>query len=107
MGNIIYNINEIFSSIQGEGYHAGRKAVFIRFADCNMKPPCSFCDTDFSVKHQLDLQDLAKEIERLETICCLYVLTGGEPTIQHIIPIIKLLTDGRMCLETNGLLWQR
>ena len=36
-------INEIFYSLQGEGYHTGTPAVFIRFSGCNLK--CSFCDT--------------------------------------------------------------
>ena len=36
-------INEIFYSLQGEGYHTGIPAIFVRFSGCNMK--CSFCDT--------------------------------------------------------------
>ena len=36
-------INEIFYSLQGEGFHTGTPAVFIRFSGCNLK--CSFCDT--------------------------------------------------------------
>ena len=39
-------INEIFYSLQGEGYNTGRPAVFIRFSVCNLH--CSFCDTDFT-----------------------------------------------------------
>lgn len=36
-------INEIFYSLQGEGYHTGTPAVFVRFSGCNLK--CTFCDT--------------------------------------------------------------
>ncbi|MDE7369022.1 MAG: 7-carboxy-7-deazaguanine synthase QueE, partial [Muribaculaceae bacterium] len=38
------NINEIFYSLQGEGYWTGLPAVFIRLSGCNLK--CDFCDTD-------------------------------------------------------------
>ena len=52
----MYSIKEIFYSIQGEGYHTGRPAVFCRFAGCNLwsgreedrsRSICKFCDTDF------------------------------------------------------------
>jgi len=51
-----YRVNEIFYSIQGEGHHAGRPAVFVRFSGCNLwsgreedrsRAVCQFCDTDF------------------------------------------------------------
>ena len=51
-----YNIKEIFYTLQGEGTHAGRPAVFCRFANCNLwtgrekdrhRAICTFCDTDF------------------------------------------------------------
>ena len=41
-----YRINDIFYSLQGEGHHTGRAAVFIRFSGCNLR--CPFCDTDFN-----------------------------------------------------------
>jgi len=43
MNDPVY-ISEIFSSIQGEGYLAGRRQIFIRLAECNLE--CSYCDTD-------------------------------------------------------------
>ncbi|MBO8477106.1 MAG: 7-carboxy-7-deazaguanine synthase QueE, partial [Bacteroidetes bacterium] len=42
-----YRINEIFYSLQGEGYFTGTPSVFIRFSGCNLK--CPFCDTDHSL----------------------------------------------------------
>ena len=51
-----YSVKEIFYSLQGEGFHAGRPAVFCRFAGCNLwsgkeadrdNAVCKFCDTDF------------------------------------------------------------
>ena len=41
MKEITYRINEIFYSLQGEGYHAGQAAIFIRLSGCNLK--CPFC----------------------------------------------------------------
>ena len=37
----------IFKSIQGEGFHSGKSAAFIRLAGCNMVPKCWFCDEKF------------------------------------------------------------
>src|SRR3954465_14494889 len=51
-----YTVKEIFFTLQGEGYHTGRAAVFCRFAGCNLwsgreadraSAVCTFCDTDF------------------------------------------------------------
>ena len=51
-----YAVNEIFFSVQGEGFHSGRPTIFCRFAGCNLwsglekhraNAICSFCDTDF------------------------------------------------------------
>ena len=72
------NIAEIFYSIQGEGYHAGTAAIFIRFAGCNLS--CNFCDTDFSVKAKLSKEEILQSIENYPGR--FIVLTGGEPTIQ-------------------------
>ena len=52
----MYRIKEIFLTKQGEGYHTGRKSIFIRFSGCNLwnglekdrhKAICNWCDTDF------------------------------------------------------------
>ncbi len=55
----MYKVKEIFKSIQGEGFHSGKTAVFIRFSGCNLwngiekfrkRAKCNFCDTDFVEK---------------------------------------------------------
>lgn len=71
-------INEIFYSIQGEGYRTGTPAVFVRFSGCNLK--CPFCDTQHSSGREMSDEEIIKEV-------CFYptrfvVLTGGEPGLQ-------------------------
>lgn len=93
-------INEIFYSIQGEGWHAGTAAVFVRFSGCNLH--CPFCDT----KHQEHTDMTEEQIidEVLKYPAHLVVLTGGEPTLQvtdHLVT--ELQSYGRyVAIETNG-----
>lgn len=76
-----YKINEIFYSIQGEGYNAGYPAVFVRFSGCNLA--CPFCDTDHSQYTEMTAAQIRQAVEEAdggkETMV---VLTGGEPTMQ-------------------------
>ena len=103
-------INEIFLSWQGEGRHTGMPAVFVRFAGCNLK--CSFCDTDYSAKKIMSVDEVMKEID---DICFSYrvsnvVLTGGEPLMQKGFEDLVLeMTDFGgidIHIETNGTLWR-
>ena len=95
-----YKINEIFYSIQGEGYFTGTPAVFVRFSGCNLK--CSWCDTKHEDGEYYTKEELEAEVEKLTkgNPDVLIVLTGGEPTLQ--------LTDERLfknyfvAIETNG-----
>lgn len=96
------NIAEIFYSIQGEGFHAGTPAVFIRSAGCNLA--CTFCDTDFSFKEKLTPEAI---LDRISAFPCKFVvLTGGEPTIQpRAVRSLVALLHGRgyyVTMETNG-----
>jgi organic radical activating enzyme len=97
---IKYKINEIFYSIQGEGFHTGTPAIFIRFAGCNLN--CPWCDTDFSIKEELNWEQM---VERFKNIDCNYIiLTGGEPSYQNIDSLINDLQSFGYCVavETNG-----
>jgi len=103
-----FGINEIFYSIQGEGFHAGRSALFIRFAGCNLN--CDFCDTDFSEAVRLSAEGIiemgrAALGERGAGRPSIIVLTGGEPALQATGPLLTLLRK-RLCpyiaIETNG-----
>lgn len=100
-----YRINEIFYSLQGEGYHTGMPAVFVRFSGCNLR--CPFCDTEFSDYREMDAKEIAEEIERLVpqgNALPLIVLTGGEPSLQADEALVARLHETGMaiCMETNG-----
>ena len=96
------NITEIFHSIQGEGFHAGTAAVFIRGTGCNLA--CAFCDTDFSPRERLTPLEIADRIA--DYPCRFVVLTGGEPTIQAkgFRALVEILhaRGYYVTLETNG-----
>ena len=68
----MYRINEIFYSLQGEGRHTGRPAVFVRFSGCNLK--CPFCDTDFNAATLMTADDIINAISPWQT-CGFVVIT--------------------------------
>ena len=97
-----YHLNEIFSSIQGEGRHAGRPATFIRFASCNLA--CPWCDTSNKARMALRLDDILAKVTKYGNKSV--IITGGEPTIQPGLELllVALKNSGRwIALETNGL----
>lgn len=119
-----YTIKEIFKTLQGEGRHAGRAAVFCRFSGCNLwsgreqdrsEAVCTFCDTDFVGTTGVrggrfaTAQDLASEIASVwgeEQTGRYVVLTGGEPLLQVDAELIDALhAQGfEIAIETNGTL---
>ena len=117
-----YAVKEIFLTLQGEGAHAGRAAVFCRFAGCNLwsgreqdraNAACKFCDTDFVGTdgtlgaRYASADDLADAIASQwagEHGYRYVVLTGGEPLLQVDADLIDALHARGFCigLETNG-----
>ncbi len=97
-----YQVNELFYSIQGEGYWTGEPMAFIRLAGCNLK--CPFCDTDYTFQEEMTIEQILFEIGRWPT--CKVCLTGGEPLIQKVQPLVQKLSQKGyfVHLETNGLL---
>ncbi|MBQ6046201.1 MAG: radical SAM protein [Bacteroidales bacterium] len=94
-------VNEIFRSLQGEGVNAGKVAVFVRFAGCNLR--CPFCDTDHGRGQEMTAEEIVGEVVRSgETE--LTVLTGGEPGLQVTEELVELLhrAGKRVAIETNG-----
>lgn len=119
-----YAVKEIFKSLQGEGAHAGRAAVFCRFAGCNLwsgreadraAAACNFCDTDFvgvdggGGGRFETARDLAAAVEHAwgaGEVKRYVILTGGEPLLQVDDPLIDALHERgfEIGLETNGTL---
>jgi organic radical activating enzyme len=95
-----------FYTIQGEGPFAGYPAVFLRLHGCHLR--CTFCDTKFDDPDDpmFDVEHIAKLIDNLtfENGCKLVVLTGGEPTLQNINPLVRHLInlDYMVQIETAG-----
>lgn len=94
-------VNEIFYSLQGEGYHSGVPAVFVRFSGCNLR--CPFCDTDHSSGSGMTDDEIVAEINRYPAHWI--ILTGGEPSLQIDEDFLQTLhnaTGKRIAIETNG-----
>ena len=98
----MYRINEIFHSLQGEGYHSGTPAVFVRFSGCNLR--CAFCDTQHQEGAMFSLQEIVDEVNRFPD-APLLVLTGGEPSLfidEAFVAELKQKTHKKIAIETNG-----
>ena len=98
----MYLINEIFHSLQGEGYHSGTPAVFVRFSGCNLH--CAFCDTQHQEGKLMSLQEIMDEVNKYP-IAPLVVLTGGEPSLfidEAFVAELKQKTGKQIAIETNG-----
>ena len=114
-GLISYAVKEIFATLQGEGFHALRPAIFLRFAGCNLwsgreadraDAICRFCDTDFvggdSYRTAEELAGAVAEAGAPRFV----VVTGGEPLLQLDEPLVGALHDQgfEIAIETNGTL---
>ena len=119
-----YAVKEIFLTLQGEGVQSGSRAMFLRFAGCNLwsgreqdraEAQCTFCDTDFvgtdgpgggkfaSADALADAVESAWGERREDR---LVVITGGEPMLQLDAALIDALhrRGFRVAVETNGTL---
>lgn len=102
-------IKDVMYTIQGEGPDAGRCSVFVRLAGCNLR--CYFCDTDFEGGTKLSVEEYTLRIGHIldaNPRCDLVVITGGEPLLQNIIPLVHWLNHERACavaIETAGTVW--
>jgi hypothetical protein len=121
----MYTVKELFPTLQGEGAHAGRAAVFCRFAGCNLwsgreedraTAICQFCDTDFVGSDGLGGGKFETAVSLAEVIESSWrstsagpqqryvVFTGGEPLLQLDEELISALHQKgfEVAIETNG-----
>jgi len=98
----MWKVNEIFHSLQGEGYNTGTASVFIRLSGCNLR--CSFCDTRHESGTMMSLQEIVDKVMQYPQAPWI-VLTGGEPSMwidEAFIENLKAMTGKRIAIETNG-----
>ncbi|AZZ95034.1 7-carboxy-7-deazaguanine synthase [Hahella sp. KA22] len=120
----MYRVKEIFYTLQGEGAHQGRPAVFCRFSKCNLwtgrekdraGAVCNFCDTDFVGVDGQNGGKFATAEELAERILSFWpqeeaerfvVCTGGEPLLQLDEPLVEAFhaRGFEVAVETNGTL---
>ena len=120
-----YSVKEIYYTLQGEGAQAGRAAVFLRFAGCNLwsglekdrgEAICRFCDTDFVGTDGPGGGKVARASQLARAVFAQWpghakgkpyvVCTGGEPLLQLDKALITALHDQgfEIGIETNGTL---
>jgi len=118
-----YSVKEIYYTLQGEGAQAGRAAVFLRFAGCNLwnglesgraQAVCRFCDTDFVGTDGPGGGKFADAVALAAAVSAQWpehaggrpyvVCTGGEPLLQLDPPLIAALHEAgfEIGVETNG-----
>lgn len=119
-----YAVKEMFLTLQGEGKQAGRRAVFLRFAGCNLwsgreqdraSAICRFCDTDFVGTDGENGGKFADAASLASAVATLWgddgaerfvVITGGEPMLQLDAPLVDALHGAgfEIAVESNGTL---
>ena len=98
----MWKVNEIFHSLQGEGFNTGTASVFIRLSGCNLH--CDFCDTRHEEGTMMSLPEIVEQVMQYPK-APLIVLTGGEPSLwidEDLVDGLKRMTGKTIAIETNG-----
>lgn len=106
METLNLRVSEIFTSIDGEGLHAGGFSTFIRLFGCNLR--CSYCDSRYACEGE-DFRVMTVSA----VLCAVFksgiphvTITGGEPLLQAapVASLVRSLSEGgvSVCIETNG-----
>jgi hypothetical protein len=112
----VYRVKEIFYTLQGEGTHTGRPAVFCRFTSCNLwtgrekdrhRAVCQFCDTDFlgtDDRAELEVARMTGGEARMPVGSLLTAMfVGGKDTSAQVCPVLALRlrsSGGRKIADT-------
>ncbi len=102
--NTNFPVMEHFYTLQGEGFHAGRAAYFVRLGGCDVG--CVWCDVkeswDASHHNSMTIDEIVSEIKKSKTN--FVVITGGEPAMYNLTLLINILHDNKfeVAIETSG-----
>jgi len=99
-------INEIFYSLQGEGFLAGVPSVFVRLAGCPLR--CRWCDTKYAWSREAGTEYNKEQIIQIvqQWPCRFVVITGGEPMVEPELPLLVRelkAADKHITIETAGI----
>ena len=99
------NVNEIFYSLQGEGYRVGEASIFIRLQGCSAKNACFksgiICDTEFESGKEIAASEIKEFIKQFN--CKWIVWTGGEPCDQLTEEIVDYFKPYKQAIECSGI----
>lgn len=99
-----YRVNEVFLSLQGEGFWTGTPMVFLRLSGCNLT--CHFCDTGHWDYTEMTASEIVAQVLETAGECRRVCVTGGEPALQLSVELVSSLHAAgfKLHVETNGTL---
>ncbi|MBV8364984.1 MAG: 7-carboxy-7-deazaguanine synthase QueE [Candidatus Eremiobacteraeota bacterium] len=93
-------VNETFYSLQGEGSAIGVPAFFIRLDGCPLR--CAWCDTPYALEGTAGTEVTASALAAQSAHANAVIITGGEPLVQDVAPLVEALHGKHITIETSG-----